>query len=363
MSSRWGRSGWLVAGMAVSLSIGGCAAAQPAAPSPAAPTAVDRPPLAADLAGGTPVTLGAAGHWAIHGATAFVGSPDGVQAIDLDSGEPLWLARFGSGEPAWDGTPTVGASTDGSTVVALRTVGEGSLELLRVTGTGEVIDSRLVDDPDGSWRVDLPPSVLAVDDATAVMAENPEWGTQAGVLDLATAAVEWVGGDHAHTADQTRVVTRTGARDRLTGAPLWRSDFPLGTVVALSPDALVVEDHEGGQVVWLDPRTGAHLAATPAAAELPACRAAATTVVCVGAGVAGYDLATGTGLWSRADGADAATTYRDWAYLWTDAGRGDVVAARTGEPVATDAQLTPIVFSNDAGVLVERGGTFWVPLE
>lgn len=350
---------WL-AGL-VALLLTGCTPTPSVAPGAGPSVAPVRPPVAADLADGVAVQLGAAGHWAITGSIGFTADQDAVHAIDLTTGAPRWERPFDSGHQAWDAGPTLKVSDDGSTVLALRTVGEGELELVRIdAASGGLLDSRLVGDPGAGWRVDLPPFILSADATTAVLADDPESGRQTGVLDLASASLRWTAEDQAFASDEARVITRTGARDRLTGRPLWSSAEPLGPVVAHTPQVVVVAQGSSHQLVWLAAGSGARIAATPPAQETPDCRATATAVVCLTDGATAYDLATGERLWSSTQRYQAITSYLDWAYLWRSEDTGDVVAARSPELVVENEALAAIVFGNAAGVLVENGGTTWV---
>lgn len=348
--------------LVATLTLAGCTT--PAVPwqSPDPGPAADRPPLAADLAGGIPVSLGGEGHWAIHGTLAFTATQTGITALDLTTGATTWQASFPDGSRAWDAQPTVGVSADGGTVHGLRTV-EGSdgarLELLSVeASSGEISDTRLVGDSADQWLVDLPPRILAADASSLVLSDNPESGYQVGVVRLPSADLAWRDADQAIAADAS-VLTRSGSRDRLTGAPVWQAAFQLGPLVGRALDTAVVEDGDAGRVVWLDAATGRELASI--AAESGTCVAAASVVACQGAGVTGYDLASGELLWSDPATAQAVTTYRDWVYLWRSEQRGDVLDGRTGEVSVTDGELPRIRFGNEAGVLVDRAdGSVWV---
>ena len=114
-------------------------------------------------------------------------------------------------------------------------------------------------------------------------------------------------------------------------------------------------------MVWLDSGTGSERAAVEADPE--SCAAAATVVVCLTQGTAGYDLASGEQLWSRAEPAEAVTAYRDWSYLWRSETAGDVLDGRTGAVIVGDSELPRIRFSTEAGVLVDRAdGSAWVAI-
>lgn len=306
------------------------------------------------------MSLGSAGHWAIAGARAFTASEGGIDGIDLTTGATVWHAAFPSGLAAWDAEPTLGLTVDGASVIAVRTVDSPAgpaLEVLTVeAATGTVAGSALVA-PADRWRVDLPPRVLAADAAGIVIADDPESGSQVGAITLPAGALAWRVEDQAISAGDL-VITRSGARSRLTGEVAWTSSFPLGTLVGQTADVVVTQDDGGQRVVWLDLATGTELTSVPAAPE--DCLATATAVVCLGDGVSGYDLASGRRLWSASDGAEAVTGYRDWAYLWRAGDRGDVVDSRTGEVVVRNGELPRIRYSNEAGILVDDGGYAWV---
>jgi outer membrane protein assembly factor BamB len=94
----------------------------------------------------------------------------------------------------------------------------------------------------------------------------------------------------------------------------------------------------------------------------PPCAAGATTLVCLDAGVTGYDLATGEELWQSADPAQAVTILDEWAYLYRDPGHDGVLDARTGEVLAADAELPDIRFADEHGVLLGGDdGYTWAP--
>lgn len=335
----------------------GCAI--PASPS-ATPSAEGGPPLASDLAGGVPVELGGVGHWVIRDGRAITATDDGIEAIDLGTGKVTWRASFGgSGEP-WDATATVGLSADGTTAHALRTVTtpDGSaLELLSVTAsTGAVAGDRALADPDGLWHVDLPPRILAADAATLVLADDPEVGRQVGAVDLSTGTVVWSADDQGF-AGIDPVITRSGARDPLTGASRWETAFQIGPFLGRADDRVVVGDTDGARVVWLDIADGEEAAAT--AEDPDSCAPADSVLVCLGEEASGYDLTSGEPLWSG-DSAEAVTTYRDWVYLWHSETRGDVLDGRTGEVLVTDAELPRIRYSDATGVLVDSDTLRWV---
>ncbi len=345
------------------VTLAGCGTPAVPAASPTPSGTVTQPPLAADLAGGVAISLGGEGHWAIRGDRAFLAGPEGLRAIDLASGSTAWEASFPAGQQPWDADPTVAVSADGATVHALRTVeagAAGALELLSVDSSdGTVTGSRVVSDPSGTWQVDLPPRILAADDASLVLADNPESGYQVGAVALPAAEFLWAADDQGFAADAT-VITRSGARDRRTGAQLWQAPFALGPLV-VATDAAVVAGDGAGRVVWLDAGTGTKRAAVEADPE--SCAAAATVVVCLADGAAGYDLASGEQLWSRVEASEAVTTYRDWSYLWRSETAGDVLDARTGKVIVRDSELPRIRLSTEAGVLVDRAdGSVWVAI-
>ncbi len=336
----------------------GAPAATPTpSPSPSAPA---RPPLASDLTGGVPVNLGGATHWAIRDGRAFLATTDGVEAIDLATGATAWRAAFeGSGVP-WDSTATVGFSSDGATLHALRTVDTpagAALELLSVTAdTGAIVGNRQVEDPQGQWRVDLPPRILTADATSLVLADNPESGAQVGVVDLPTATMLWSADDQA-MASNDLVITRSGARDLRTGAPLWQASFRIGPFLGWAGEQAVVGDAEAGRVVWLDAARGTEAAAAPGDPDL--CVTGASVLVCPGEKTRGYDLVSGEQLWSGGEG-NGLATYRDWVYLWRTETRGDVLDGRTGEVLVADGELPRIRYSDASGVLVETDGLRWV---
>jgi hypothetical protein len=345
------------------LTLAGCGTPAVPAASPTPSDSVTQPPLAADLAGGVAISLGGEGHWAIRGDRAYLADADGLRAIDLASGATAWEASFPAGQQPWDADPTVAVSADGATVHALRTVDAaagGALELLSLDAAeGTVTGSRLVSDPSGTWRVDLPPRILAADEAGLVLADNPESGYQVGSVALPAAEFTWSAEDQGFAADAA-VITRSGARDRRTGSPLWQASFSLGPLVA-STDAVVVAGDGAGRVVWLDAGTGAERAAVEADPE--SCAVAETVVVCLAEGTAGYDLSSGEQLWSQAEASEAVTAYRDWSYLWRSETAGDVLDARTGEVIVRDSELPQIRLSTEAGVLVDRAdGSAWVAI-
>lgn len=355
--------GRAAAAAVAALLVTGCAnPVQPGAPaSPSAP-ARSLPPLAADLTTGVPVTLGAAGHWVITGKRAFTAADGGIDSIDLTTGATQWHASFPSALDAWDAEPTVGLTADGAAVIALRTVDSPTgpaLDLLTVDATTGAITGNRVLTPPGRWRVDLPPRILTADATGIVLADNPEAGSQVGAVTLPAGTLAWRVDDQGLTAGDL-VITRSGARNRATGETVWESTFPLGPLIGQTTEVVVAEDDASHRVVWLDRDTGRQVAAIDAGPET--CAAAATAVICLGTGEAGYDLSSGRPLWSRPDRAAAVTTYRDWAYLERGDGRGDVLDARSGEVVVRDAELPRIRYSNAAGILVDDGGYAWVTI-
>ncbi|MDQ7993582.1 MAG: PQQ-binding-like beta-propeller repeat protein, partial [Propionicimonas sp.] len=324
-----------------------------------------RPPLAGDLTGGVPVRLGGEGHWTIAGSRVFVGTDDGlVEARDLATGEVVWQAGFRDTGDAWDNPPTVATSPQGA-VLGLRTVTEDGVHRLQLLtldpDTGNTVDDRLLADPRGLWRVDLPPRILSADADDLVVAENPEWGVQTAVVSLPDGAIAWRVDEQGLAADAERVVTRTGARSRADGARLWEPGFALGGVLGEARDSLVVVDG-AEDAAWLDRATGAELSRAPLTGEDSSCAATDVVLTCLTAeGATGYDLDTGDRLWGRAGAWQAVTGYDRWAYLWTGAGKGDVVQASDGELAAAGADLVRIVYGNADGVLVDQDGTAWVP--
>lgn len=355
---------------AVAVLLAGCAAgptAVPSAPDSAPPTTgptAATPPVAAELTGGTALQLGSAGHWAIADRTAFVASTEtGVTAIDLATGDPRWQAGFSLGEP-WEAQPNLGVSADRSVVVAVRTVDAGDAAavdlLLLDAGSGAKLAEHLITDPAGRWRIDLPPRVLAADRGSVVLADNPESGRQTAVVDLAAGALAWQVEDQAVAATADTVVTRAAGWNRGDGTRRWQAAGPLGPLLAQSPTALVVQ--QDGRAGWLDPVTGS---LTPSTADLgeaePPCVATADTLVCLGAQVTGYDLASAAALWASPGPADALAGWGSWLYLWRGDGRGDVLDARTGRPLVTDAALPSLRYADDHGVLLSaENGYSWV---
>lgn len=338
---------------------------QTTAPTTEAPAA---PPLAADLTGGTALQLGSVSHWAIADGRAFVATDPGtILALDLATGSTSWQASFTLGK-TWDAQPTLGLTADRKTVVALRTVdaeGRPALDLLLLdAGTGATIGEHLVSDPDGDWAIDLPPRVLAADAATIVLDDNPESGRQTAVLDAATGALRWQVDDEAVAATADLVITRGAGWSRTDGVRRWEATAPLGRLLAQTPAAVIVQDGTDGRTaVWLDPATGVELARTGELGESePPCAAGATTLVCLDAGVTGYDLATREELWQSADPAQAVTILDEWAYLYRDPGHDGVLDARTGEVLVTDAELPAIRYADEAGILLGgHDGYTWVP--
>lgn len=345
-----------------------------AAPAPAAtasstpgatPSKPTQPPLVADLAGGTPVQLGPAGHYAIVGARAFVADPDGtVTALDLGTGLTAWQAQFTKGAP-WDARPTVGLSADGRTVVAVRTVdvdSVGRLDVLLIdAATGTVQAEHVVGDSAGKLRVDLPPLVVAADQTTIVLADNPESGRQTAVVRTSDGVLAWVANDQAVGATSTMVITRSGGRDRAKGTVRWKASSSLGPLVARRGNVVVVR--QGTKAVWLSATTGRRLALTgKLSTDEPTYAATRNTVVYLTtAGLSGRDLATGKRLWHRAGKGVAVVSLLDWAYVWRKGTRGDVLSARTGKVLVKNKVLPSILYANDAGVLLNADdGYRWV---
>lgn len=334
--------------------------AQPA--QPAKPT---KPPLAADLAGGTPVQLGAAGHYAIAAGHAYVaGSAGDVTALDLATGGTGWRAEFTNGTP-WDARPTVGLSADGRTVVAVRTVdvdSVGRLDVLLIdAATGTVQAEHVVGDSAGKLRVDLPPLVVAADQTTIVLADNPESGRQTAVVRTSDGVLAWVANDQAVGATSTMVITRSGGRDRAKGTVRWKASSSLGPLVARRGNVVVVR--QGTKAVWLSATTGRRLALTgKLSTDEPTYAATRNTVVYLTtAGLSGRDLATGKRLWHRAGKGVAVVSLLDWAYVWRKGTRGDVLSARTGKVLVKNKVLPSILYANDAGVLLNADdGYRWV---
>lgn len=328
------------------------------APTPA-------PPLAGELTGGTPLSLGSRGHWAIADGAAFMTTDQGsVAAVDLVTGATRWRADFTQGKP-WDSQPTLGLSADRRTVIAIRTVDAGgapTLDLVLLDAvSGVALAEYLLADPSDQWQIDLPPRILAADDTAIVLADNPESGRQTAVIDLTGGTLRWWVDDEAVAVVGDLVVTRGAGWSRSDGSRRWQSAVPLGQLLAAGTDALVVQSDSHG--LWLDPGTGAELARTGTLGELePPCVATTDTLVCVGASVVGYSLASGERLWSSPDSADFATTLAEWVYLWRTDGRGDVLDVRTGQVLVTDAELPPIRYTDDTGILLAaENGYTWVP--
>lgn len=323
-----------------------------------------RPPLAADLTDGTPLDLGSAGHWAVGAGRAFVATADGaVAALDLATGATAWRTSFARGEP-WDAQPTLGLSEDGATVVGLRTVDAGggaALDLLLLdAASGTPREEYLLTDPAGEWTIDLPPRVLAADDATIVLADNPEWGRQTAVVEVAGGRLAWRVDDQAVAATSDTVVTRGGGWSRADGTHRWTAAAGLGPLLAQSPDAVVARTGPSGS--WLDPRTGTEFATTGVLDEVePPCAATRDTLVCLGSEVTGYDLPSAERLWNSPEQAEAVAAVGDWVYLWREDGRGDVLDARTGQAVILDAELPSVRYSDAEGALFATDhGSAWV---
>ncbi len=287
-----------------------------------------------------------------------------MRAIDLNTGGVSWQTAYPASGTPWDGPPTIGLSSDRTTVLALRTVdvpAGAQLQLLRLAAaTGAVLDARQVGDPQRQWRTDLPPTVLAADAETLVIAEQPETGRQAGVIELATATMSWARSEQAYAADEARVYTRSGALQRPTGAVDWRTKDQVGPLLALSGESVVLFDPERSRVVWLDAGTGARRGATEPVGDPEECRPATSVLVCVGAEPAGYDLDTGKALWRTRTAAHAVETLDDWGYLFTGSTRGYVVDAVTGDVLVRDAELPALRFSNTSGILVGGDADTWV---
>ena len=352
--------------VATSPEVAGPAPAATASSTPGAtPSKPTKPPLVADLAGGTPVQLGPAGHYAIVGARAFVADPDGtVTALDLGTGLTAWQAQFTKGTP-WDARPTVGLSADGRTVVAVRTVdvdSVGRLDVLLIdAATGTVQAEHVVGDSAGKLRVDLPPLVVAADQTTIVLADNPESGRQTAVVRTSDGVLAWVANDQAVGATSTMVITRSGGRDRAKGTVRWKAFSSLGPLVARRGNVVVVR--QGTKAVWLSATTGRRLALTgKLSTDEPTYAATRNTVVYLTtAGLSGRDLATGKRLWHRAGKGVAVVSLLDWAYVWRKGTRGDVLSARTGKVLVKNKVLPSILYANDAGVLLNADdGYRWV---
>lgn len=349
----------------IALLLAGCAGRVGATTSPSPSSGPSRPPLTEELSGGTPVQLGSAGHWAIAAGQAFVGAQDGVTALDLASGRTVWQASFGAGE-GWEGPPQIGLSDNRSTVVAVRTVtvaGASRLNLLVLNAaTGAVVADQLLTDPDGRWVVDLPPRVLAADAETIVLTADPESGVQTGVVRAADGTLAWQVREQAVAAGPGSVVTRSGGWSRTDGVRRWRAAGPLGPLLAQRAGVIVAG--LGTAAVWLDPALGLEIARTEKLAEAePPCAPASDVLVCLGGGVAGYDLANGRQLWSSSAPAVSIAMIGDWAYLARRDGRGDVLDARTGQVLVADVPLPPIRYADGIGVLLGAdNGYRWVPL-
>lgn len=323
------------------------------------------PPLAGDLIGGTSVPLGSAGHWAITGSTAFVALDEGtVVALDLATGSTDWQARFTLGQP-WDSQPTLGLSADQNTVIAVRTVdidGATALNLLLLNAAdGHPLAEQLLSEPTGEWTIDLPPKVMAADNHTIVLTDNPESGLQTVVVRVDDGTLAWRVDEQAVAATTTTVVTRGGGWSREDGTSLWRTAEPLGPLLAQSVDGFVVQSAQVG--IWLDLATGLATASTGQLREAePPCVNTVDTLICLNSGVTGYDLASADQLWSSPVPAEAAATLMDWVYLWRGDGRGDVRNARTGKVVVEDAALPALRHANGSGVLLATDqGYAWVP--
>lgn len=361
------RAGMIALAMLLAGCAGGVAAgpSESAGPSAAASTPA-RPPLGDDLAGGTPLQLGSAGHWAIGAGHAFVAGHDGtVTAIDLATGATTWQASFSQGKP-WDAQPTLALSANQSMVIAVRTVDSGGiprLDLLALdAATGTIAAEHLMVDPDRAWQVDLPPRVLAADADTVVLAADPESGRQTGVVRLADGRLAWQVTDQAVAASAGTVVTRGAGWARVDGVRRWQATAPLGPLLAQRSDVIVVE--MASVAIWIDPAVGLEVARTDRLGEAePPCAAASDVLICLGAGVTGYDLANGTHRWSSSVPAASIAVVADWAYLWRRDGRGDVLEARTGQVLAADVTMPPIRYADGTGILLgAENGYTWVPL-
>lgn len=355
--------------VALALLLAGCtgwvAVAPSATPSSTASTGTG-PPVADDLTGGTPVQLGAAGHWVISAGRAFVTTGDGaVAALDLASGRTLWRAVFRIGKGR-DAPPQLGLTANQATLVAVRAVeaaGQARLGLLQLdAGTGVVLAEQLLSDPDRLWSVRLPPRVLAADSDTIVLADDPESGRQTGVVKASDGRLLWRVDDPAVAASSGTVVTRSGGRARVDGARRWQAAAPLGPLLAQSTDVIVVR--MASSAVWFDPGLGLEVARIDKLGQdARRCAATSRVLICLDAGVAGYALANGTQLWASSVPAESIAIVDDWVYLWRRAGRGDVLDARTGRVLVADAALPPIRYANGTGILLGDGkGDRWLPL-
>lgn len=350
--------------------LAGCAGGTGSSPS-ASPTpsitasAPAKPPLAGDLTGGTPLQLGGVGHWAIAAGRAYVATDSNtVTATDLATGNTVWQASFTKGKP-WDAQPKLGLSADHSTVVIVRTVdidGGARLDLLLVdAASGATKAEHLISDPERDWEVDLPPSILAADAATIVLAADPESGRQTAVVRVADGTLAWVADEQTVAATADLVVTRNAGRARDTGTILWKAAKPIGPLLAQGRDVLVVG--QDATASWLDPATGLEITRTATLGEVePPCVATSDVLVCVEAAPTGYDLATGKELWVTSEPATGVAILGDWAYVWRKPGRGDVLDARTGQVLVTDAALPSIRYADRTGILLSTdNGYTWAP--
>lgn len=356
--------------IAVAVVLAGCAGESPVStPGPSLTSSsfpsASRPPLAADLTGGTPLRLAAVGHWVIDSGRAFVATDETtVVATDLANGATAWQARFTLGEP-WDAQPTLALTADRRIVVAVRTVqaeGAARLDLLLLdAASGAVVAEHLIADPKRQWRVDLPPRVLAADTETVVLADDPESGRQSAVVRLADGALLWRVDEQVVAASGDLVVTRSGGRGRVDGARRWVAKAPIGPLVAQAPNALVVGADRFA--VWLEPGMGRELARSDRLAEAePACATALDTLVCLGSRVTGYALSDGTRRWSSPEPADSVFAVLGWVYLGNSGAHGNVLDARTGQVLTADVDLPPVRYSDGNGVLLGAdNGYRWVP--
>lgn len=362
----FGRATIIVAAALLAGCAGGVGSTPSASPVPSITASVPAgPPLAGDLTGGTPARLGGVGHWAIADGRAYVAADENtVTATDLTTGNTLWQATFTQGKP-WDSQPRLGLSADHSTVVAVRTVdaaGVARLDLLLLdAASGTTKAEHLIADPERAWSVDLPPNVLAADADTIVLAADPESGRQTAVVGVADGRLVWEADDQAVAATAEVVVTRGAGHERGTGATIWKAAARIGPLLAQAPDVIVVG--QDAVAVWLDPTSGLELNRTGKLGEAePPCAATSDVLVCVEGGVTGYELGTGKQLWSSPEPADGIAILGDWAYLWRKAGRGDVLDARTGQILVTDAALPSIRYADRTGVLLTgENGYTWVP--
>ncbi|MGV1003282.1 MAG: PQQ-binding-like beta-propeller repeat protein [Candidatus Nanopelagicales bacterium] len=378
-----------------------CAAGE----TPAALKPPTNPPLAADLAAiavAVPPRLGqqVSQLTVVGGAGYRAYSTDRVERLTLTSGKQKWQASFpASGLRGGDSTPTVGISSDGATVYALRAVTKlnkagskddvAGLQLIAIkASTGKLKWSKFVSDPKGRLApTGMPPSILAANSTNLVTTANPQWGIGTAVIKLPTATIAWKVTQQGYTAGSKVALVRQvvsgkvgiKAISRTTGKQAWQLQSKSAQYFYLgqTPESFLVDQVSAGRhrVLWVNHSTGQVRTSTESfltpenSLEFLQTRSALVyRAGATGNELQGHDLNTGRELWSLAGGSRVVPTLTcslgDFLYGITAGAEPHGVAldARTGAELATSVAVPSILSSNPAGALIgTAAGQAWAP--